>query len=202
MKFNFICQKYSILSTVLLLTATGFATPSLAVSTSKNQEIQTSASESTLQKKQGEYQLAQYSSNCRRIMARNGLYVWQGPSVNSRIVGLLDYGRNVTVENRGKNGWVAISSPVNGYILHTNFLASCQASQAATPPELNFCRKVTANGGLVVRTAPSNNSARVGVVSNGQNVVIARGKGGWVPISAPLMGYAQSKYLAYCPRTQ
>ena len=186
----------------LMLTATVFITPSLAVETVNHQFMQSSTPERALENNQGEYLIAQYSSSCRRVMARNGLFVLQKPTVDSAVVGLLDYGTNVTIRDRGKNGWVPISSPVNGYILHTNFLASCQAAQAATPPDLNFCRKVTADGGLVVRTAPSNNSARVGVVSKGQNVVIARGKNGWVPISTPLMGYAQSRYLAYCPRTQ
>jgi uncharacterized protein YgiM (DUF1202 family) len=195
-------KKYSSLTTLLVLAATVFTTPSLALDTVNIQGIQSSALERVLQNNQGEYLLAQYSSNCRRVMARNGLFVLQKPTVESQVVGLLDYGTNVTIRDRGKNGWVPISSPVKGYILHTNFLASCQAGQVGTPPELNFCRKVTTDGGLVVRTAPSNNSARVGVVPNGQNVVIARGKNGWVPISSPLMGYAQSRYLAYCPRTQ
>ncbi|MDZ7958533.1 MAG: SH3 domain-containing protein [Aulosira sp. DedQUE10] len=188
--------------TSLLLTATVFITPSLALETVNHQGMQFSASERVLQNNQGEYLIAKYSSTCRRVMARNGLYVVQKPTVDSQVVGLLDYGTNVTIGDRGKNGWVPISSPVKGYILHTNFLASCQAGQVKTPPELNFCRKVATDGGLVVRTAASNNSARVGVVPNGENVVIARGQNGWVPISAPLMGYAQSRYLAYCPRTQ
>ncbi|BAY20720.1 hypothetical protein NIES2100_04630 [Calothrix sp. NIES-2100] len=188
--------------TSLILTATVLTTPSLAVETINHQFMQSSTPERALENNQGEYLIAKYSSSCRRIMARNGLYVLQKATVDSAVVGLLDYGTNVTIRDRGKNGWVPISSPVNGYILHTNFLSSCQASQAATPPDLNFCRKVTADGGLVVRTAPSNNSARVGVVPKGQNVVIAPGKNGWLPISTPVMGYAQSRYLAYCPRTQ
>ncbi|MBD2358917.1 SH3 domain-containing protein [Tolypothrix sp. FACHB-123] len=162
--------------------------------------MQSSTPASPLENNQGEYLIAQYASSCRRVMARNGIFVLQKPTVDSAVVGLLDYGTTVTIRDRGKNGWVPISSPVNGYILHTNFLSSCQAAKAATPPDLNFCRKVAANGGLVVRTAPSNNSARVGVIPKGENVVIARGKNGWVPISTPLMGYAQSRYLAYCSR--
>ncbi len=162
------------LTTTLLLTASVFITPSFAVN-AVNQGIESHTPARGLHNNQGEYLLAQYSNRCRRIMARNGLFVLQKPTVDSQVVAALDYGTNVTIRNRGKNGWVPISSPVNGYILHTNFLGSCQASQVGTPPELNFCRKVAANGGLVVRTAPSNNSARVGVVPKGQNVVVARG---------------------------
>jgi uncharacterized protein YgiM (DUF1202 family) len=201
MKWQLIGNKYSTLTTLLVLATTIFVTPSFAVNT-VNQGIESVTPERVLENNQGEYLIAQYSSRCRRVMARNGLYVLQKATVDSPVLGLLDYGTNVTIRDRGKNGWVPISSPVNGYILHTNFLSSCQASQAATPPELNFCRQVTSDGGLLVRTSPSNNSARVGVVPNGQNVVIARGKNGWVPVSTPLMGYAQSRYLAYCPRTK
>lgn len=201
MKCQFIARKYSSLTTVLILTATVFITPSFAVNAVK-QSIESSTPAKVLQNNQGEYLLAQYSNNCRRVMARSGIFVWQKPTVDSQIVRFLDYGTNVTIRNRGKNGWTPISSPVNGYILHNNFLTSCQASKVATPPELNFCRKVAADGGLVVRAAPSNNSARVGVVPNGQNVAIDRGKNGWVPILSPVAGYAQSRYLAYCPRTQ
>ncbi|WP_086767969.1 SH3 domain-containing protein [Nostoc sp. 106C] len=202
MKSKFFNQKLSSLTTFLVLASTVFTTPTFALDTVNIQGIQASSSNRVLQNNRGQYLLAEYSSSCRRVMARNGLFVMQKPTVDGPVAALLDYGTNVTIRDRGKNGWVPVSSPVKGYILHTNFLASCQASQAATPPELNFCRKVAVDGGLVVRTAPSNNSARVGVVPNGQNVVIARGKNGWVPISTPVMGYAQSRYLAYCPRTQ
>lgn len=190
-------QKFLTLTTSLVLTATVFATPCFAVNTDKLQGIQSSGSERALQKNQGEYQLARYPGSCRQIMARNGLYVWQKPTINSSVVGLLDYGQEITIRNRGKNGWVPISAPIQGYILHTNYLTSCQA---ASPPSQNFCRKVVADAGLVVREKPSMNAARVGVVPNGQNVVLGeRGKNGWVPILVPFLGYVQSKYLSYCP---
>lgn len=180
---------------VQLLTVTVFTTLCLAVNTEQFQEIESSTSETTLQKNQGEYQLA-YSDSCRQIMARNGLYVWQKPNTGS-FVALLDYGQQVTIRNRGKNGWVPISAPVRGYIFNTDYLASCQA--AATPPNQNFCRRVVANAGIVVRRSPSINAARVGAVSNNRNVLIAeRGKNGWIPISLPLIGYVHSKYLGYC----
>ncbi|MBD2773708.1 SH3 domain-containing protein [Iningainema tapete] len=189
-------QKYPSLTTTLVLTATVFVTPCLAVNTDQLQEIESSALETTWQKNQGEYQLAKYSSSCRRVMARNGLYVWRKPN-NGSFVTRLDYGQQVTIRNRGKNGWVPISAPVRGYIFNTNYLASCQA--AATPPNQNQCRRVVADSGLVVRRSPSINAVRVGVVPNARNVLIAkRGKNGWVSIAVPLIGYVQSKYLGYC----
>ncbi|HBB34210.1 MAG TPA: hypothetical protein DDZ80_24595 [Cyanobacteria bacterium UBA8803] len=54
--------------------------------------------------------------NCREVSARGGLYVRQEPSINSDVVGVVPNGRNVTIENRGANGWVPISAPLQGYV--------------------------------------------------------------------------------------
>ncbi|KYC43686.1 hypothetical protein WA1_00515 [Scytonema hofmannii PCC 7110] len=197
MKQKNFCDRYSILTALVVFPTTIFATPCFAVNIDKIHSIPFSHPERALQKKQGEYQLAQYSGSCRQVAARSGLYVWQKPTTISSVVALLDYGQEVTIQNRGKNGWVPISAPVKGYVFNTDFLISCQA---ATPPNQNFCRKVVADAGLVVRRKPSINAARVGVVADGQNVLVAeRGRNGWVPISVPLLGYVQSKYLGYCP---
>ena len=185
------------LTTVIVLTATIFTTQSFAVNRDNLQRIQSSSIERTLQKKQGEYQLAKYSGSCRQVMARNGLYVMRKPTLNSSVVTLLDYGQQVTIRNSGKNGWVGISSPTQGYISQTDYLASCHAE--GTPSGENFCRQVVTKAGLVVRRSPSINAARIGFVSNRRNVLIEkRGKNGWVPITAPYFGYVPSKHLRYC----
>lgn len=55
-------------------------------------------------------------NNCREVSARGSVYVRQDPSINSDIVGVVPTGRNVTIENRGANGWVPISVPRQGYV--------------------------------------------------------------------------------------
>lgn len=194
-------QKYPTLTTTLVLTATIFATPCFAVNTDQLHSIQSSSAPQRARQKnhQGEYQLARYSSSCRQVMARDGLYVWQNPT-SSKVVGYLDYGQQVRIRNRGKNGFVPISAPIQGYIFNSSYLVSCFA--AKTPPSQNFCRRVVADAGLVVRRGPSFNAARVGEVPYGRNVIIEkRGKNGWVSIAVPFLGYVQSKYLGYCQGT-
>ncbi len=189
------------LPTLLLSALTAFVLPSTAASTAKTQEIQTP--KITSFQNEGVYQLAQGSDNCRSVAARNGLYVREDPTVYSRALGILPYGRNVTVvESRGANTvggnpgveWMPISAPMQGYV-YAGFLSSCQES-----PAPKNCREISQRGGLSVRREPSINSAVVGVVPNGGNVTIENiGTNGWVPISAPLEGYVSAANLTYCP---
>ncbi len=180
--------------TLLLPALNVFATPSTAASTATPQGTQPSARQRTSFQNEGVYQLAQVSDNCRQVSASSGLYVREEPSVYSTALGIVDYGRNVTiVENPGANRWVQISAPLQGYVF-ADFLTSCQ-----TPPPPKNCRQVSARGGLYVRREPSINSAIVGTVANGRNVTLENtGANGWVPISAPLEGYVSTAYLTYC----
>lgn len=194
-------QKSVTIPTLLLSALTAFIPPSIAVSTAATQKIQTKKIISI--QNEGVYQLAQGSDNCREVAARNGLYVREDPTVYSRALGIIPYGRNVTVvESRGANTvggnpggkWMPISAPLQGYV-YGGFLSSCQKS-----PAPKNCREVSQKGSLYVRREPSTNSAVVGVVPNGRNVTIENlGTNGWVPISAPLEGYVSAANLTYCP---
>ena len=195
-----IWQKSVTIPTLLLSGLTAFIPPSTA-STATIQEIQTQKITSI--QNEGVYQLAQGSNNCREVAARNGLYVREDPTVYSRALGIIPYGRNVTVvESKGANTvggnpgpkWMPISDPLQGYV-YAGFLSSCQES-----PAPKNCREVSQRGSLYVRREPSTNSAVVGVVPNGRNVTIENlGTNGWVPISAPLEGYVSAANLTYCP---
>lgn len=57
------------------------------------------------------------TSFCRRVAATEGMPVRQNPSLNSAVLGSLIDGQEITIVNRGTNGWVPISSPINGYVL-------------------------------------------------------------------------------------
>ncbi|MEW5859911.1 MAG: SH3 domain-containing protein [Cyanobacteriota bacterium] len=194
-------QKSVTIPTLLLSALTAVAPPSTAASTATTQEIRTP--KITSFQNEGVYQLAQGSDNCREVAARSGLYVREQPTVYSRALGIIPYGRNVTVvENPGRNivvgnpgvKWMPISAPMQGYV-YAGFLSSCQES-----PPPNNCREVSARGSVYVRQDPSINSDIVGVVPNGRNVTIEnRGANGWVPISVPLQGYVSAAYLRYCP---
>ncbi len=189
--------------TTLVPALTAFSAASTTASTTTLESIQPSTSQPKSFQRQGRYQLAQNSDNCRQVVARNGVYIRQSPTATSRIIGYIPYGRNVTViENPGSNvvmgnpsvPWYPISAPEQGYVF-ANFVGPCQSSPAPAN-----CREVAARGGLNVRREPSANSAVVGVVPRGRNVTIEnRGVSGWVPISAPFQGYVSSNYLRYCP---
>lgn len=192
-------QKATIPS-LLLSALTAFVAPATAAGTITTQEIQTP--QITSFQSEGTYQLAQTSNTCREVSARNGLYVREDPTVYSTALGVLPYGRNVTVvENPGRNvvvgnpgvEWMPISAPIRGYV-YAGFLSSCQES-----PPPNTCREVSARGGVYVRQEPSINGDIVGVVPTGRNVTLEnRGANGWVPISVPLQGYVSAAYLTYC----
>jgi len=200
MKMNSL-QKIVAVPSLLLSALTAFAPPSSAANTAITQEIQ--PPKITSFQNEGVYQLAQGSDNCHQVAARNGLYVREDPTVYSGALGILPYGRNVTVvESKGANTvggnpgakWMPISAPLQGYV-YAGFLSSCQES-----PAPKNCREVSQKGSLYVRREPSINSSVVGVVPNGRNVTIEnRGANGWVPISVPLQGYVSAANLTYCP---
>ena len=182
MKRTIAWRNSTILTSSLLLTATVFGTFSAAVNANPIQ-------------KPGEYLLAQASDTCRLVTARNGLNVRQEPTVNSQAIGIINNGRTVTIQNRGTNGWVPITAPVQGYV-YGGFLATCET---ATVPPPSTCRRVVANQGLPVREQPTPDGTTVGVVARGRRVTIeSLGANGWVPITVPLRGYVQSENLAYC----
>lgn len=195
-------QKTVAVLTLLAPASTAFAPPSLASSTATPQKIQTSALEKASLQNEGGYQLAQGSDNCHQVTARNGLYVREEPTVYSRAIGVIPYGRNVTVvENSGANTvggnrgakWMPISAPLQGYV-YAGFLSSCQES-----PAPNNCREVALRGTTRVQAEPSINSPIKGVLTYLQRVTLVnRGENGWVPISDPIPGYISSAALRYC----
>ncbi len=177
-----IWQKYTRLTSSILLTATVLVAPSFAADKNKTQI-------------QGEYLLAQVPDSCRQVIARNGLNVRRQPTANSEAVGIIDSARNVTIQSLGENGWIPITAPIQGYV-YGGFLGACEV---ATPPPPTNCRQVAAQRGINVHQAPSTDGERVGVVANGRRVTIeSLGTDGWVPITVPVRGYVQTENLAYC----
>lgn len=173
-----------------LLSSLGFTTSALGITPNS----QSSTAQATPLSEQRQFLLAQASS-CRQVLARNGLYVRREPSVYSATVGIIDYNRNVTLENLGSNGWVPISAPLVGYV-YANYLGVCDTASA--PPPSN-CRRVTSATGTYVWQTPSNTGANMGLVENGRRVTIENlGSNGWVPITVPMQGYVPAENLAYC----
>ncbi len=184
-------QKTLVQTWGVLLFGIGFATPVLATP---------SAPESISLQNQKETLVAQLAENCRAVSAVGGLRVRQAPSLNAPIVDVLPNGRTVAIENLGRNGWIPISYPVNGYV-SANYLNGCPPVPPPTTPEdpPNTCRRVSARGGLFVRRQPNINSPTVGILPNGTSVRIeSLGYQGWVPIIFPQNGFVSANYLVYC----
>lgn len=176
------------------LMAVTFGLPITAVKAASSQGS-VPTPENELSSNEHEMQLAQNSGVCRQVSARGGLYVRAEPTIDSRILGAVLYGRNVTVLDPQLESWVPVSAPIEGYMF-SSYLEPCEQAD----PDPSNCRQVKSNNGLVVREEPSIDSERVGVVETGRNVTIVNlGANGWVPIQVPLEGYVPANDLTYCP---
>lgn len=138
-----------------------------------------------------------YDNNCRRVSASYGLNIRQDASVYSPVVGQLANGARVSIVNRGRDGWVPINQPVQGYV-SANYLKQCGS---AIPPA--NCRRVSDPSGSYVRQGPSISGAVIRTLENGRFVnIVNRGANGWVPIDLPVQGYIASSSLVYCSYAQ
>lgn len=54
--------------------------------------------------------------SCRQILSSENVSIRKEPSMESTVLGTLSNRQTVTLINRGINGWVPISAPVNGFI--------------------------------------------------------------------------------------
>jgi uncharacterized protein YgiM (DUF1202 family) len=184
----------------LVFATVAFTAPSPAakIESQTNTHITSNA---TLPQPQRDVQFAQSLDSCYQVVAPSGLYVRREPTVYSEALGIVSYGRNVTVEGTGLASWAPISAPLQGYV-YSGWVAPCQAVSArfqAASPTLDNCRLILADDGIAIRQAPSLNAEVVGYVASGRRVTIEnRGEQGWVPISAPLNGYVSSGNLVYC----
>ncbi|BAZ09039.1 hypothetical protein NIES4071_08450 [Calothrix sp. NIES-4071] len=63
-------------------------------------------------------------SFCRQPISDAGIVVRRKPSVKAARVGVISKGRKITINSRGKNGWVEIVFPFGGYI-QSKYLGYC-----------------------------------------------------------------------------
>jgi hypothetical protein len=173
---------------------------------------------------------------CQKVNVVNGLAVHLRPTSISPIVGNISYQQQVNLAPnhrniRGPEGstWVEINTPLKGFVSRgfpyneTN-LINCDGSGTLYPappnnpninnPNINnpnLCRQInrqTAPRGLVVRSAPSRSSNRLGAVSVGDRVYLASSqqvysdRNGenrqWIEITAPIPGFVAVDNLINC----
>ncbi|NET32173.1 MAG: SH3 domain-containing protein [Cyanothece sp. SIO1E1] len=151
------------------------------------------------------FQLAQQSAqaNCRRVLTGDNalslnVYSNPGGSITSR----LENQDEVTIVNRGANGWVPISAPFSGYVI-ASYLKLCnQVGNPPTQPPVSSvsCRQVVIGSGAVVLNVRSSaNGPVIGTLENGNRVtIVGSTTGSWTQISSPFGGYVFSEYLRPC----
>lgn len=158
--------------------------------------------------------LAQVDS-CRQVTNRiSSLNVRQAPTLTADVIGVVPGGNNVTVQNRGQNGWVPITEPFDGYV-SASYLIYCNPAvrgtvsdtPVANAPVANapvtdaskVCRQVIVRSGLNVRAEPTVYSTRVGILRTGTNVTVVGSEvNNWLPISEPINGYVAARFLGDC----
>ncbi|NEO92450.1 MAG: SH3 domain-containing protein [Moorea sp. SIO3G5] len=109
-------------------------------------------------------------SLCRQ--AAKSMFIYKQPSIEP--IRTLEPNEEVILaENKvRKNGWIAINSPVPGFV-RAKDLKFCQETVIVPPnPRESLCRQVIykGNDGIAVRRRPDINSSQLGLVSNGVKV--------------------------------
>lgn len=156
------------------------------------------------------YQIAQVTTNCREVDVNTALNVRQQPG--GQVIGTLENGQNINIIGEPANGWVRISSPMDGYVF-AQYLNYCPG--AALPPQPTAGITPIPMGGERISTVPGSNCRAaispnvpirtkpdgevIATLNNNQAVYIANeGVNGWVPIERPVSGFVRSANLGYC----
>lgn len=179
---------------------TGIATPSWG-------NVRPSETEFTPQA--APLQLAQnVVGQCRA--ARRNIFIYRDRSTNSPL-NALSVNERVRLADNGLNGWIAVDSPITGFVQASD-LASCIDQRATTPrpqpqpqprPSIaaNTCRQVSWDEGLEVKRSPQGD--RVGGVVYAQQVTLTgneqltfdeerKANRLWAEISSPIRGWVTS----------
>lgn len=144
-------------------------------------------------------------------------FIYQERSANSQTIRSLSPGEEITLKELSpdRNGWIAIESPVYGFI-EARFLNPCgtqetnppqpQPSPSPTPPSnQSLCRQVRSSvgaDGLVVRREPNTSSDKVGKVFPGDEVSLTNPQEiqwdsqnrEWVRITSPSSGWVSNGF--------
>ena len=149
------------------------------------------------QKSETQNLLAQ--ATCRRVKVGTNLNIRATP--NGTILDNIPEGTVVTIDGTVANGWVKITSPING-VVFSQYLTTCEQPISANPPKPvdTNCRVVSASEAVLVRQAPNDNSALMGRLVNNQRVSLGNTStsDGWVAISAPINGFVPAARLKVC----
>lgn len=151
------------------------------------------------------------NGQCRA--AARPTFIYTDRSMTNPIRALQTNEEVTLAEGSGREGWIAIGSPIIGFV-QTKDLKPCAGDSGVTTPSTpsnsspnpspNRCRRVIYEGdeGLVIRESPNTASARVGSVFLTDRVTLSEppqfrlddaGRE-WVRISAPMTGWISNGF--------
>ncbi|NEO72446.1 SH3 domain-containing protein [Moorena sp. SIO3H5] len=111
-------------------------------------------------------------SLCRQ--AAKSMFIYKQPSIEP--IRTLEPNEEVILagNNPSKNGWIAINSPMPGFVRAKDLKFCQQTVRVSTNQRQSLCREVIykGNDGIAVRRRPDINSYRLGLVSNGVKVTL------------------------------
>lgn len=152
----------------------------------------------------GSFLLTQGLSGQCRAAARS-IFIYAERSTANPIRALQADEQVILAEASGREGWIAIRSPISGFV-QAKDLKPCARNSGTTPSPTppNRCRRVIYEDdeGLAIRESPTTNSARVGGVFFGDRVTLSdppqfrlddAGRE-WVRITAPTAGWLSNGF--------
>jgi hypothetical protein len=106
--------------------------------------------------------------------AARSTFIYQERSTANRIRALQANDRVILAEERGRNGWIAINSPISGFV-QAKDLKFCSESTTSSSSEQNLCRQVIYRGmeGVAVRERPNLDSPQVDTVFLGDRITLS-----------------------------
>ncbi len=121
--------------------------------------------------KKGSVQLAQQRRECRA--AARSTFIYQERSTANRIRALQSDEQVILAETGGRDGWIAVNSPISGFVQAKDLKRCTEASPL--PVRRNLCRQVTYQGveGVAVRERPDITSSQVDTVFFGDRVTLS-----------------------------
>lgn len=157
----------------------------------------------------GTFQLAQeLVGQCRA--ASRSIFIYRERSTASPTRALEPNEQVVLAEEDGRGGWIAISSPIRGFV-EARDLKRCSGEPEQTvtrprPPRSSLCRQVTYQGleGVVVRERPDISSRPISTVFFEERVTLSNppqsrvdGEGReWVRLTSPVVGWMSNGFPA------
>ncbi|MBC6478641.1 MAG: SH3 domain-containing protein [Hormoscilla sp. GM7CHS1pb] len=125
-------------------------------------------------------------------MAREEIFVYNSPATSGQRIRSLGPSEQVALADEGMNGWIAIDSPIKGFVQIKN-LKPCSP--------IGECR--AAKQGIFLYDKPDSSGRKIRSILTNEEVTIAgTNENGWIAISSPANGFVQTVDLKSCDNTR